>query len=99
MPADARKLSRILRVRTLQLGLTQADEARAVDRVASEMALRDRIARLADEADILPVTDLLDPFHYDPVVAPDTRIDEDTAIAPRGDGHRNAHRLAIAHEC
>lgn len=49
MPADARKLSRILRVRTLQLGLTRADEARAADRVASELALRDRIARLADE--------------------------------------------------
>ncbi|WP_315763110.1 hypothetical protein [Sphingomonas sp. Y38-1Y] len=49
MPADAKKLARILRVRTLQLGLTQADEARAADRVASELALRDRIARLADE--------------------------------------------------
>lgn len=49
MPADARKLSRILRVRTLQLGLSRAEQARAADRVASETALRDRIARLADE--------------------------------------------------
>jgi flagellar protein FliJ len=48
MPADPKKLARILRVRTLQLGLVRAEEARANDRVASELALRDRIARLAD---------------------------------------------------
>jgi flagellar protein FliJ len=45
---DARKLGRILRVRTLQLGLTRAQEVRAIDRVASETALRERIANLAE---------------------------------------------------
>lgn len=41
------KLDRILRVRTLQLGLVQADEARARDKAASEAALSTRIAHLA----------------------------------------------------
>ena len=41
------KLDRILRVRTLQLGLVQADEARAQDRAASEATLKSRIAQLA----------------------------------------------------
>ncbi|TKD52004.1 hypothetical protein [Sphingomonas baiyangensis] len=43
----AKKLERILRVRTLQLGLSRAEEARAAERVASEIALRNRIAELA----------------------------------------------------
>lgn len=50
--ADAKKLNRILRVRTLQLGLTRAQEVQAADRFASERALRDRIAQLA--ADVAP---------------------------------------------
>lgn len=54
MPADPRKLSRILRVRTLQLGLVRAEEARANDRVASETALRDRISLLADAIAPMP---------------------------------------------
>ena len=41
------KLDRILRVRTLQLGLVQADEARAHDRAESEAVLGRRIAQLA----------------------------------------------------
>jgi len=44
---DPRKLARIHRVRTLQLGLTQADEMRAQQRVASEAALAQRIGQLA----------------------------------------------------
>ena len=47
MPSKGRTLNRILRVRTLQLGLTQAEEARANERVASEAALRNRIAQLS----------------------------------------------------
>ncbi|MEG3176867.1 hypothetical protein U1872_11560 [Sphingomonas sp. RB3P16] len=45
--AKPTKLERILRVRTLQLGLVQAEEARAHDRTASEAALQGRIAQLA----------------------------------------------------
>ena len=40
-------LERILRVRTLQLGLVRAEEAQANERLASEAALRERIAQLA----------------------------------------------------
>lgn len=39
---------RILRVRTLQLGLVQAAEMQAHEKVASEDALRSRIAQLVD---------------------------------------------------
>ena len=39
---------RILRVRTLQLTLSRAEEARAADRMASEQALAGRIANLVD---------------------------------------------------
>ncbi|WP_033921849.1 hypothetical protein [Sphingomonas sp. 37zxx] len=46
---SAKKLDRLLRVRTLQLGLVRADEARAAEKVASETALRDRIEQLAAE--------------------------------------------------
>lgn len=45
--AKPSKLARILRVRTLQLGLVQAEEARAHDRAASEQMLTARIAQLA----------------------------------------------------
>lgn len=45
---DSRKLARIHRVRTLQLGLARADESRAQAQVASESALASRIAQLAD---------------------------------------------------
>ena len=45
--ADAKRLARLHRVRTLQLGLAQADEARAREGLASETALAERIAALA----------------------------------------------------
>ncbi|MBX9795354.1 hypothetical protein [Sphingomonas sp.] len=48
-------LDRILRVRDVQLGMVRAEEARAQEKLASETALRDRIAALA--ANIAPVTD------------------------------------------
>jgi hypothetical protein len=47
MPLDPKRLARVHRVRTLQLGLAQAQEARARDQVASEQALAGRIAQLA----------------------------------------------------
>ena len=46
--ARGKTLARIHRVRTLQLGLTRADEARAHDKFASEQALSGRIALLAE---------------------------------------------------
>ena len=45
---DAKKLNRILKVRTLQLGLVRAEEARANERFAGEVSLRNRIAQLVD---------------------------------------------------
>lgn len=52
---DAKQLARIHRVRTLQLGLARVDEARARDTFASEAALSNRIAQLADA--IAPAVD------------------------------------------
>ena len=45
---DKKKLQRLHRVRTLQLGMARAAETRAHDQVASETALSNRIAQLAD---------------------------------------------------
>ncbi|WP_298668578.1 hypothetical protein [uncultured Sphingomonas sp.] len=53
--ADAKKLARVLRVRTLQLGLAQAQEVRLRETHAHEAALSSRIARLA--ADVAPTAD------------------------------------------
>lgn len=47
MALDQKKLDRLLRVRTLQLGLVQAEEAQARARFAGEAALNGRIAQLA----------------------------------------------------
>ena len=44
----AKQLDRLLRVRTLQLGMTRAEEVRVQTRLASEAELANRIARLAD---------------------------------------------------
>lgn len=52
--SDAKRLARIHRVRTLQLGLAQADEMRARESVASEQALAERIGLLADA--VAPLT-------------------------------------------
>lgn len=52
----AKQLDRILRVRTLQLTLSRADEARARDKVASEEELAGRIASLADSVAPAPET-------------------------------------------
>lgn len=46
--AHKKQLDRLLRVRTLQLNLVRADEARAADKRASEADLAHRIARLAE---------------------------------------------------
>ena len=48
MVSMRKQLDRILRVRTLQLGLVRADEAARTTSFASEAALRSRIAQLAD---------------------------------------------------
>lgn len=44
---ERKKLDRILKVRTLQLGLVRGEEARANERFAGEVSLRNRIAQLA----------------------------------------------------
>src|SRR3569623_1426188 len=46
--AHKKQLDRLLRVRTLQLNLVRADDARAADKRASEADLAHRIARLAE---------------------------------------------------
>lgn len=44
----AKQLDRLLRVRTLQLGMSRAEEVRVQTKLASEVELASRIARLAD---------------------------------------------------
>ncbi|MGJ3628888.1 hypothetical protein AB5I41_22135 [Sphingomonas sp. MMS24-JH45] len=61
------RLARLHRVRTLQLGLAQADEARAREGLASETALANRIATLAavaPTADRTGATGLAAAAHY-----------------------------------
>lgn len=53
---DAKKLARIHRVRTLQLGLTRAEEVRAHEKFASETHLARRIQALADAVSPTPDT-------------------------------------------
>lgn len=70
MPRDARKLARLLRVRTLQLDQVRAEELRARRKVEEEERLRARIAALA--ANVAPTvarsaesaTSLISAAHY-----------------------------------
>src|SRR4051812_31121515 len=62
MPDRTKTLGRLLRVRTLQLGLTRAEEARAHEKLASEDALRARIAQLAEN--VAPVVSAEDAFSF-----------------------------------
>jgi flagellar FliJ protein len=65
---EKRKLDRILRVRTLQLGQVRSQESAARAKVAQEEALRERIAQLS--ANVAPVqasefaTSLIAAAHY-----------------------------------
>lgn len=54
MADRGKTLDRLLRVRTLQLNMVRAEEARAHDRVASEQTLRNRIAALTDNVGPAP---------------------------------------------
>lgn len=54
MTDKAKRLNRVLRVRTMQLNLTQAEEARAAARMADEIALRERILNLAQAVSPVP---------------------------------------------
>lgn len=54
MPADARRLGRLLRVRAIQRDLAAADAARAADQVSSHAQMVIRIETLAE--DVAPAT-------------------------------------------
>lgn len=47
MADKAKRLDRLLRVRTMQLGMVRAEEGRAAARLAEERALSERVASLA----------------------------------------------------
>lgn len=53
---DAKRLKRLHRVRTLQLGLARADEARTQAQLTSETQLAQRIAQLAGAVAPAPAT-------------------------------------------
>lgn len=90
MARSAKKLDRILRVRSLQLDLTRADEVQAADKLRAEAELKARILQLADNVAPAPsapssATSLIAAAHYrdrlhQSVVAADQRI----ATANRG---------------
>lgn len=62
MAKPGAKLDRILRVRTLQLGLVRAEEVRARDRLQSEAMLKQRIAQLAEA--VAPQTATAEAFSF-----------------------------------
>ncbi len=91
MARSAKKLDRILRVRSLQLDLTRADEVQAADKLRAEADLKARILQLADSVAparspaLASATSLMAAAHYrdrlhQSVVAADQRI----ATANRG---------------
>lgn len=53
---DGKRLKRLHRVRTLQLGLARAEESRMQAQLSSETQLSQRIAQLADAVAPAPVT-------------------------------------------
>lgn len=100
---DKRQLQRIHRVRTLQLGLAQANEAKAAEGLASETALAGRIAELAravsPSPSATPGVSLAAAAHYrerlhQSAHAAETRVHAATrqveaARAARQDAHRD----------
>lgn len=81
MPKRGVSLDRILRVRTLQLGLVQAAAIEAQDKVASEEALRHRIAQLADN--VAPTAESADAFSFIAAAHFRERLHQSAAAAER----------------
>jgi hypothetical protein len=97
VPADARTLQRIHRVRTLQLTLARAEELRAQSAVATETALSGRIAQLAEA--VAPISGdavtLVAAAHYRErlgisAIAAATRVRAAEADAERAAAHSRA---------
>lgn len=88
-------LDRIHRVRTLQLGLVRADEARAVERVASEAELKNRIAQLS--ADVAPAEVAAEAFSFIAAAHYRDRLSQ-SAVAAQARFDMASQRLAIASE-
>ncbi len=88
-------LDRIHRVRTLQLGLVRADEARAVEKLASEDELKHRIAALA--ADVAPVEAMAEAFSFLAAAHYRDRLSQ-SAIAAEARLESASRQLAIATE-
>lgn len=94
MTRSTKKLDRILRVRSLQLDLTRAEEAQAAHKLNAEAELRDRILQLAANVAPTPTpapdsaTSLIAAAHYrdrlhQSALAADQRI----VVANRGLDH------------
>ncbi|WP_375429232.1 hypothetical protein [uncultured Sphingomonas sp.] len=94
MATHARTLARIHRVRTLQLTLARAEEARARGTVATETALSTRIAQLAEA--VAPVSGdaltLVAAAHYRERLG----VSALAAVARVGAAEADVHR-AVAH--
>lgn len=79
MARNARQLDRLLRVRTLQLGLSRAEEVRARDQVASEVELAGRIAQLANA--VAPATESASGFSLVAAAHFRSRLHQSAAMA------------------
>ena len=106
--AERRPLDRVLRVRSIQLDLSRAAEARARDQQASEADLAGRIARLA--ASVAPVIASGDGFSFaaaalyrerlhHSAVAADARVARaEQGVAEAIEARQSAHRDRTAVE-
>lgn len=88
-------LERIHRVRTLQLGLVRADEARAIEKVESERELKSRIAALS--ADVAPAETAAEAFSFIAAAHYRDRLSQ-SAVAAQARLDVASQRLARASE-
>ncbi|MBY0521016.1 MAG: hypothetical protein K2P79_11400 [Sphingomonas sp.] len=88
-------LERIHRVRTLQLGLVRADEARAIEKVDSERELKNRIAALS--ADVAPAETAAEAFSFIAAAHYRDRLSQ-SAVAAQARLDVASQRLARASE-
>lgn len=88
-------LDRIHRVRTLQLGLVRADEARAVAKLAGEAELKQRIAALAEN--VAPEETLAEAFSFVAAAHYRDRLNQ-SAVAAEARLDAATRQLALASE-
>lgn len=95
MPKRGVSLDRILRVRTLQLGLVRAEEMRAAEKLDSEATLKARIAQLS--ASVAPQETVGEAFSFIAAAHYRDRLTQ-SALAAEARLESAARRLELASE-